>query len=127
MNPAVGSPQGTTATAKQPDLVQSPKAFKQKDDIISPGNIMIIEPDNEEDLDDDDELDEEIVGSMEKLGFNRSQIVTDIIKDKNPNSQVGQIYTRLKEEKLSKTSKHRAHSMQPNRKPNHLLAHVIGK
>jgi len=48
---------------------------------------MIIEPDKEEDEEDfEDELDEEIVGSMEKLGFNRSQIVTDLIKDKNPNT-----------------------------------------
>ena len=36
---------------------------------------MIIEPEkDEEDMEEmeDDELDEEIVGSMEKLGFNRS-------------------------------------------------------
>jgi hypothetical protein len=35
---------------------------------------MIIEPEKDEEEEDmeDDELDEEIVGSMEKLGFNRS-------------------------------------------------------
>lgn len=33
---------------------------------------MIIEPEKDEEDMEDDELDEEIVGSMEKLGFNRS-------------------------------------------------------
>lgn len=37
---------------------------------------MIIEPEKDEEEEeqdmDDDELDEEIIGSMEKLGFNRS-------------------------------------------------------
>jgi len=47
---------------------------------------MIIEPEKDDVIEDEDELDEEIVGSMEKLGFNRSQIVSDILKDKNPNS-----------------------------------------
>ena len=90
---------------------------------------MIIEPEKDEEEEDleDDELDEEIVGSMEKLGFNRSQIVTDIIKDKNPNSQAGQIYTQMKEDKLSKTSKHRTNSMQPNRKPHQRLIQALGK
>jgi hypothetical protein len=64
--------------------VKSPQPYKE--DIISPGNIMIIEPEKDDDIEDEDELDEEIVGSMEKLGFNRSQIVSDILKDKNPNS-----------------------------------------
>lgn len=88
---------------------------------------MIIEPDKEIDEieeEDEDELDEEIVGSMEKLGFNRSQIVSDIIKDKNLNSQASQIYTRMKEEKLSKTSKHRANSMKPHRQR---MLHAINK
>jgi hypothetical protein len=57
-------------------MIHSPKPYKQhhQEDIISPGNIMIIEPekDEEEEEMEDDELDEEIVGSMEKLGFNRS-------------------------------------------------------
>jgi hypothetical protein len=57
-------------------MIQSPKPHKQhqQEDIISPGNIMIIEPEKDEEEEDleDDELDEDIVGSMEKLGFNRS-------------------------------------------------------
>ena len=57
-------------------MIQSPKPHKQhqQEDILSPGNIMIIEPEKDEEEEDleDDELDEEIVGSMEKLGFNRS-------------------------------------------------------
>jgi hypothetical protein len=57
-------------------MIHSPKPYKQhqQEDVISPGNIMIIEPEKDEEEEDmeDDELDEEIVGSMEKLGFNRS-------------------------------------------------------
>ena len=52
----------------------------------------------------EDELDDEIVGSIEKMGFNRSQIVSDMREQKAETTQISQLYNRLKEEKLSKTS-----------------------
>ena len=86
----------------------------------------------------DDDLDHDIVDSIANMGFNRSQVVSQIIggavatanygTEAQANSQIGQIYLKLKEEKLSKTSQqHRGMSMHALRKPNRLVHAAIGK
>ncbi|TNV74080.1 hypothetical protein FGO68_gene9822 [Halteria grandinella] len=81
-----------------------------------------------------DPLDEEIVESIAKLGFNKSQIVQQL---KSQNNELGQkasnkismMYQKLKEDKLSKTAKqNRAISQQPqNRRQHNAAAQLLEK
>lgn len=66
-----------------------------------------------------EDIDDEIVESIAKMGFNRSQVVSHLLHPQAGASQIGQLYTRLKDDKLSKTAQGRVFSQQ--NRPHHNL------